>query len=192
MPERINLGPCAAIRHHGDPGRCAVLLPGMVYPTRAPVLWFAREAVMALGYSALEVLGEPVEHEDQVGWERECAERALAEVAPARVVVIGKSLACLLAGQIADRDLPAAWLTPPLTESAMVEALRRVRRPTLLLGGTADSMWRADAIPENPALRVVEVPGVDHALQVAGDPGASLDALGRMTGALSDWVQRLG
>ena len=36
-----------------------MLLPGQFYPTRAPVLWFAREAVMAAGWSALEVLGEP-------------------------------------------------------------------------------------------------------------------------------------
>ena len=28
MPERIELGPGTAIRHGGDPNRCAVLLPG--------------------------------------------------------------------------------------------------------------------------------------------------------------------
>jgi hypothetical protein len=191
VPERIDLGPCAAIRHDGSPERYAVLLPGMVYPTRAPVLWFAREAAMALGYSALEVLGEPVEHVDKLGWERDCAERAIAEAGSARVVVIGKSLASLLAAEISDRNLPAAWLTPPLTERSMIDALSCVRNPTLLLGGTADPMWKADAIPDNPALQVVELPGVDHALQVAGDPGASLDALRQMTEALTAWLQRV-
>ena len=29
----------------------------------------------------------------------------------------------------------------------MIDALSRVRNPTLLLGGTADAMWKADAIP---------------------------------------------
>src|SRR5436190_23809171 len=116
MPERIDLGACTAIRHDGSPDRYAVLLPGMVYPTRAPVLWFAREAAMALGYSALEVLGEPVEQADKLGWERDCAERAIAEAGSARVVVIGKSLASLLAAEISARNLPAAWLTPPMTE----------------------------------------------------------------------------
>ena len=85
MPERIDLGPCNAIRHDGSPERCAVLLPGMVYPTRAPVLWFAREAAMALGHSALEILGEPVEHADKLGWVRDCSERATAEAGSARV-----------------------------------------------------------------------------------------------------------
>jgi len=191
MPERIDLGPCTAIRHDGSPERYAVLLPGMVYPTRAPVLWFAREAAMALGYSALEVLGEPVEHASRLGWERDCAERAIAEAGSARVVVIGKSLASLLAGEISDRNLPAAWLTPPLTEPSMIDALSRVRSPTLLLGGTADAMWKADAIPDNPVLQVVELPDVDHALQVAGDPVASLDALRQMTEALTAWLQRV-
>jgi hypothetical protein len=73
--ERIDLGPCRAIRHEGDDGRVAVLLPGQFYPTRAPALWFAREAAMARRWSALEVLGEPGEHEDPLTWERWCAER---------------------------------------------------------------------------------------------------------------------
>lgn len=146
---------------------------------------------MALGYSTLEVLGEPVEHADKLGWERDCTERAIAEAGSAGVVVIGKSLASLLAAEVSDRNLPAAWLTPPLTEPSMIDALGRVRSPALLLGGTADPMWKRDAIPDNPALQVVELPGVDHALQVAGDPGASLDALRQMTEALTDWLQRL-
>jgi predicted alpha/beta-hydrolase family hydrolase len=191
MPERVDLGPCTAIRHDGSPERYAVILPGMVYPTRAPVLWFAREAAMGLGYSALEVLGEPVDHADKLGWERECAERAIAETGPASVVVIGKSLASLLAAEISDRNLPAVWLTPPLTEPSMIDALTRVRNPTLLLGGNADAMWKADAIPDNPALQVVELPDVDHALQVAGDPVASLEALRQMTDALTGWLEQI-
>jgi hypothetical protein len=58
--ERVDLGPCRAIRREGDAERVAVLLPGQSYPIRAPVLWFAREAAMSRGWRALEVLGEPV------------------------------------------------------------------------------------------------------------------------------------
>lgn len=177
MPERVDLGPCTGLRHDGDPERCAVLLPGMVYPTRAPVLWFAREAAMAQGWSALEVLGEPGSHPEPVKWERECAERALEAAGDARVLVIGKSLATFLAGLVADRGLPAAWLTPALDHGEVVDGLTRVQQRTLLVGGTADSMWVSQAIPDNPALEVVELPGVDHALQVPGDVSASLEAL---------------
>jgi pimeloyl-ACP methyl ester carboxylesterase len=179
------------IRHDGSPERCVVLLPGMVYPTRAPVLWFAREAAMALGYSALEVLGEPVEHADKLGWTRDCAHRAIREAGSAQVIIIGKSLASLLAAEISDLNLPAAWLTPPLTEPAMIDALGGVHQPTLLLGGSADPMWKADAIPNNPAFQITELPGVDHALQVAEDPTTSLDALRQMTEALTAWLTRI-
>ena len=47
-------------------------------------------------------------------------------------------------------------------------------------GGTADQVWRAEVIPDNPALHVLEVPGADHSLQVPGDLGASVDALRRL------------
>ena len=43
------------IRHEGDPGRCAVLLPGIRYFSQAPLLWFAREVAQAQGWSVVEV-----------------------------------------------------------------------------------------------------------------------------------------
>lgn len=204
--ERIDLGPCTAIRHDGGATRCVVLLPGFGYPTRGPVLWFAREVAMALGYSAIEVLGEPIEHAAAdppgqadyadhraapIAWLRDCAERALEAAGSAEVVVIGKSLSSMLAAEISDQRLPAAWLTPPLSYPAMAEALGRVRNRALLLGGTADPLWKRDAIPDNPDFEIAEVPGVDHALQVPGDPGGSLDALRQMAQALHGWLQRL-
>src|SRR2546423_3943640 len=135
MAQRIDLGRCTALRHGSNQDRCAVILPGLVYPTRAPVLWFAREALMAGGWSALEVLGEPGDHPDPAGWERECAERALAAAGAPQAVVVGKSLASLLAGLVSDRGLPAVWLTPALTEDSLVQDLPRISPPTLLLGG---------------------------------------------------------
>jgi hypothetical protein len=183
--ERLELGPGRAIRHAGDQGHCAVLLPGMFYPTRAPVLWFAREAVMAHGWGAIEVLGEPGLQPDPLGWERDCADRALALAGDARVLVIGKSLASRLARSVSDRGLAAAWLTPVLTEAEVIDGLKRASQPTLLVGGTADSLWSRSAIPANPMLEVLELPGVDHALQVPGDPEASLDALQQMVEAVS-------
>ncbi len=190
MPDRIDLGACAALRHDGDPDRCAVLLPGQFYPTRAPVLWFAREAAMAAGWSALEVLGEPGLYGDALAWEREAAGRALEAIGEARALVIGKSLASLLAGMISDRDLPAVWLTPLLTEPSVVEALARTRRPTLLAGGSADAVWRSDAIPTNSAIEVLEIAEADHAVQIAGNPQASLDALRRVTAAVGELAAR--
>ncbi len=185
MPERVDLGPCTAIRHEGDRARCAVVLPGMFYPTRAPVIWFAREAALAQGWSALEVLGEPGEHPEPVAWQRAAADAAFEAAGSARVLVIGKSLSTLLAGPVADRDLPAVWLTPALTESAVGDGLARARRPTVVMGGTADDFWRREAIPDNPALEIIELPGLDHSLRVPGDPLASIEPLGAVVRAVA-------
>jgi hypothetical protein len=146
---------------------------------------------MAQGWSALEVLGEPGLHEDELAWERASAERAFAAAGPGRVLVIGKSLASLLAGEVSDRDLPAIWLTPVLTDPTVIEGLSRARQRTLLVGGTADPLWATAGLPGTPALEVLELPGVDHALQVAGDPSASLDVLGKMVQAVGRLASEL-
>ena len=41
------------LQHEGDPDRCAVLLPGVRYFSQAPLLWFAREAAQARGWSVV-------------------------------------------------------------------------------------------------------------------------------------------
>jgi pimeloyl-ACP methyl ester carboxylesterase len=191
VQERIDLGPCRAIRHDGDAGRCAVLLPGQFYPTRAPALWFAREAAMSRGWSALEVLGEPGEHDDPLGWERECAEQALEAAGQAQVLLIGKSLASLLARETAERELAAVWLTPLLNEAAVIDGLARTRRPTLLVGGDADPTWLPERVPDNRAIEVLALPGVDHAVQVPGDLRASVDALATLVDGITRFVEEL-
>jgi hypothetical protein len=165
-----------------------VLLPGQYYPTRAPALWFAREAAMAQGWSALEILGEPGLQPEPLSWELECAERALAQIGDARVLVIGKSLASFLTDLVNDRGLEAVWLTPVLTEPVVRRGLARAQRPNLLVGGTADTLWDATAIPSNPMLDVLELEGVDHALQVPGQPSASLDALSQTVRAVERFL----
>jgi hypothetical protein len=192
VQERIDLGPCRAIRHDGDPDRCAVLLPGQFYPTRAPALWFAREAVMRRGWSALEVLGEPGEHDDPLGWERESAHQAIeAAGGGKRPLVIGKSLATLLAGEIAEQDLPAIWLTPLLNEADVIDGLARTRHPVLLAGGDADPTWLPHRVPDNPAIELLELRGVDHAVEVPGDLHASVQALARLVDGITRFIEAL-
>jgi hypothetical protein len=174
---RVHLGPCAGLLHENDPDRCVVLLPGMQYSTQAPLLWFAREVAAARGWSALEVLDSLPEGAEPFGWARDRARRALDHVEAAEVVVVGKSLASAAAGLVADRVLPAVWLTPLLDEARVVDALSRAPRPALLIGGSADEAWVPDALADSGLLEVVSLGGLDHSLQRPGDPSASLGAL---------------
>jgi hypothetical protein len=169
--------------------RAAVLLPGAWYPTTAPLLWFARAAAEEQGFHVVEEKGLLPDGVDPFGWAREGAERALAEVSGAEtVVVIGKSLASATADLAADRGLPAVWLTPMLRNEHVVGALGRTDQPTLLVGGTADDHWQRDAIPDNDSLQVLELDGLDHALQAPGQVTRSLDALRDVTHAVGRFL----
>ena len=189
--ERIDLGPCAALLHERDSERCVTLLPGAWYPTRAPLLWFAREVALSRDWSVLEVLDELPEGEDPFAWAIDRATRALDTAPGDRQAVIGKSLASAAAGIVADRGLPAAWLTPMLRQPAVLEDLGRASAPTLLIGGTGDTdHWDPAALPDDPAIDVVELDGLDHALQADGNVDASLAALIKVTASLAAFLDR--
>lgn len=189
---RVDLGPCPALLHEHDPDRCAVLLPGMQYTTQAPLLWFAREVATAQGWSALEVLDSLPDGAEPFGWARDRARRALDHVAGVgEVVVIGKSLASGAAGLVADRVLPAVWLTPLLNERRVADDISRAPRPALLVGGSEDPAWAPDVLPDSGLLQVVHLDGLDHSLQRPADPTASLDALRVVAGRVERFLAEL-
>jgi hypothetical protein len=163
--------------HRPGAERRVVLLPGARYPTRAPLLWFAREVALARGYGVLEVLDEPPAGEDPFAWARDRARRALDHEPSPLDVAIGKSLSSDAADIAAERGLAAIWLTPLLDRPGIRAALAATGRPTLLVGSNADPTWRPEALPPNVMLDVLELDGLDHGLQLPGDPEASLKAL---------------
>lgn len=178
--------------HRPEADARVVLLPGARYSTQAPLLWFAREIALARGMGALEVLDELPSGGNPFAWGQDRAERAL-RFEPARLsVVVGKSAASAATGLVGDRGMPALWLTPLLNQRLVVEGLSRAAAPTMLIGGTLDETWTPDALPASSALEVVELPGVDHSLQVPGDVTASFDALGRAIAAIERFVAQRG
>jgi hypothetical protein len=192
--KRIDLGPCAGLVHEHDPGRWVVVLPGMQYTTQAPLLWFAREAAEQRGWTVLEILDSLPEGADPGGWARDRARRALDHAADGGhdVVVVGKSLASAAAGLTADRVLPAVWLTPLLNQPRVVDDIARASRPALLVGGSADATWRPDVLPDSGLLEILHLDGLDHSLQRAGDPAASLQALRAVTERVGRFLEGLG
>ena len=177
------------LQHEGDPSRCAVILPGIRYFSQAPLLWFAREVVQAHGWSVVEVDERAPADQEPFEWMRAQAERALEAAGSAKqVLVVGKSLGSVAATMVSG---PAVWLTPLLVQDEIVAALGSTTAPTLLAGSPADPTWAGGRVPDNPALEVLEIDGLDHSLQVSGDPLASLDALRDVTVRVDRFVARL-
>ena len=177
------------IRHEGDPSRCAVILPGVRYFSQAPLLWFAREAVQARGWSVVEVDERAPAGQEPFEWIRGQAQSALEAAAGAeQVLVVGKSLGSAAAPLVSG---PAVWLTPLLIRPEIVEALRSTESPALLVGSPDDPTWGDGTVPDNEVLELLELPGLDHSLQVSGDPRASLDALGHVTERVGAFLDAL-
>ena len=177
------------LQHEGDPSRCAVILPGIRYFSQAPLLWFAREAAQAGGWSVVEVDERAPHDQEPFGWMRGQAERALEVASGAeRVVVIGKSLGSVGATLVSG---PAVWLTPLLNRPEVAGAIGSATAPTLLVGSTADPTWAGGAVPDNASIEVLELEGLDHSLQISGDPIASVDVLRDVTARVGAFLERL-
>jgi hypothetical protein len=177
------------LQHEGDPLRCAVLLPGIRYISQAPLLWFAREAAQAGGWSVVEVDERAPGDQEPFEWMRGQAQRALETASGAeQVVVIGKSLGSAAAPLVSG---PAVWLTPLLNRPEIADAIGAATAPTLLVGSRADPTWSDGSVPDNDALEVLELDGLDHSLQVSRDPLASLDVLRDVTARVGAFLARL-
>jgi hypothetical protein len=185
----LDLAPGEALLHEGDPSRCAVVLPGIAYFSQAPLLWFAREAALARSWSVLELTERAPRDEEPFAWMRDRAARALEAAQAETVAVIGKSLASAAAPLVAERGLPAVWLTPLLDRAEVVGALEAAAAPTLLIGSPADPTWGEGTVPQRA--EVMELAGLDHSLQVNGDPLTSLDVLRRVTERIGGFLGRL-
>jgi len=187
----VDLGICGGRFWPGDPGRVAIVLPGAGYLPGYPLLWFAREAVQRHGWSVLEVWDEARREDDQRRWVEDRAAAALDYAgSAARVLVVAKSVSTFAAPIVDGRSLPAVWLTPFFDGEPVLDALRRATAPALLVGGTADPLWDS-TLASTVGAEVLELAGVDHALEVDGDPLASLDALRRVTDTIDGFVARL-
>ena len=186
----IDLSPGEALLHEGDPERCVVLLPGVRYFSQAPLLWFAREAAQAAGWSALELSERAPADADPFVWMRGRAERALAATEAQQLVVVGKSLGSAAASLVAERKLRAIWLTPLLVRPDLVAALNATEAAALLVGSSADPTWADGEQPVNAALEIVELDGLDHSLQAEGGPLASLDVLREVTERIAAFLER--
>lgn len=151
----------------------ALVAPGRAYPPSAPLLDFARLALLQHGFTVQQLWWDSTTRGDEApgAWVRRHVEAALAEEDADHVLVVGKSLGTRAASYAAERGLDAIWFTPILVEPEVAEAIAANAGRQLLVGGLADELWDpaiASELGEN-GCDVLEVADADHVMGVPGD-----------------------
>jgi hypothetical protein len=174
--ERVDLGVCAAYDYEGD-GPTAVVLPGAMIGGM-PAVYYAMEPLLAEGWRVVLVWWELLDRSvDPWSWVRERADAAIEHAGGADLLV-GKSLGTYAA----PIDVPAVWLTPLLSDPAVVDALRARSANSLLVGGPNDFAWNADIARELG--QTLEIEGADHGLAFTRDAPAIADAVAAFSAGL--------
>lgn len=157
----------------GESRGVALIAPGRAYPPSAPLLEFAKRALLQHGFTVQQLWWDSTTRgdEDSEQWVRRHVEAAHAAEqrssgAGDRVLVVAKSLGTFAAPYAAERGLDAVWLTPVLTRPSLAEAIGANAGRQLLVGGLADELWVPAIARElgDNGCDVLEVPDADHSM----------------------------
>ena len=178
----------------GAPIGLAVILPGRGYPPAAPGCAYAGYVLRAAGWQVRDVWWDPPPNDslaidDEVTWVGDQLDAAIGDFT-GPVFVVGKSLGTYAARLAAEREYLAIWLTPVLTLPEVVDGIRANRARQLLVGGTADQLWDADAARSLAAggCDVLQLDGIEHGLLDPSDAVRSAEALLEVTRAMVRFV----
>lgn len=181
--------------------RLALVFPGWSYGAQAPLLWYARQLFVELGfdvlavdyrYDELEGFAE-LDGEEQDRIFREEV-RAAAEAAADRyrwLTLVGKSIGTQAVAFLAGGGHPATvgvdaiFLTPTLNHPPLREAIAGLKARSLFVIGTEDPSYRPELLEVAAAAgEVVAIDGADHSLEVGDSPERSLEAVGAAIAAV--------
>ena len=171
----------------------AVVFPGGLYGPAAPLLMYAGDVAERRGATVNRHYWStqpPNPSEPEVeAWARGEALPVLDSVGGSPLVM-GKSLGSNTAGLVAERSLPAVWLTPLLTRPWVAAALGQATAPFVLIGGTNDAAWDG-ALARRLSPHVLEVDGADHGMYVPGPLTDSVDVLKQVVVAVEEFLDTI-
>ena len=160
----------------GDRRGTVLMLPGRAYSCSMSLLAWTTRALQASGWTVLQaewnVAAVPVEPRafiEGVAQQLDAMERQAGPV-----LIVAKSLGTLAAHWGAEQGYPAVWLTPVLQAAglyplpghsdALAGRIRTYPAASLVVGGTADSLWQTGFRGTG---KVLEIEGADHGLELA-------------------------
>ena len=174
-----------------------ILVPGLGYTTQAPLLDLADAALSDRRCDVEHIAWVVPDGLLQVGPEPfvrahlTAALHRLQQADPQRsVVVIAKSLGSYAAALVAERGLPAVWLTPVLTDESVVDSIAASSAPALLIGGTADRLWVPEAA-EATGKQTLTILDGSHSLRVPGPLRRYAEVLASVGTAMEEFLDAL-
>ena len=156
----------------GESRGVALVAPGRAYSPAAPLLEFARRALLQHGFTVQQLWWDSTtrgEDDEPEQWVRRHVEAAHAAEEADHVLVVGKSLGTRAASYAAERGLDAIWLTP----SWSTRCWPRASPPTPVASCSSAAWPTSCGTPRSPASSptvvvagcdVLEVPDADHSM----------------------------
>jgi hypothetical protein len=172
----------------------ALVAPGRAYSPAAPLLDFARAALLQHDLAVQQIWWDSSTRgdEDAEAWVRRHVAAAHAREDADHVLVVGKSLGTRAASYAAERGLDAIWLTPLLVDPVVAEGIAANPGRQLLVGGLADELWDPAVGRElaDAGCEVLEVPDADHSM---GTPDAvrTVEIHLEVARAVDAWLSQL-
>jgi hypothetical protein len=199
--------PYSQIKASPASAHLAIILPGLSYRATLPVLYypgryFAEQGcdrlILEYAYDREPDFASLPDHaiRDRIKNDVDAVfDKVLADHGYREITLIGKSLGTLaMSQQIGRTELASAkmiWLTPVLADPGFIDAMLSGSQPGLAVIGTADPHFAAaEALARlrRSHIKLVELPGADHGLEVKGDVRTPLRALQTMMDAIIDFA----
>jgi hypothetical protein len=200
--------PHTFFRQEIEANHLAILLPGVGYTVRMPLLYYPTLELLAIGADVLRVetvyVKQPVfdrlSPPEKARWVFTDAARAynaaLVQRPYRQITLVGKSLGTLAMGYLFSTETELAeaqaiWLTPLLGNDLLRSQIQQAKPRSLFAVGTADPHYNATYLAEMGAATAgdtVAIDGGNHSLEIEGDVMASLRAIERVMRAIQTFL----
>ncbi|MFE1245359.1 alpha/beta family hydrolase [Fictibacillus sp. NPDC058756] len=197
--------PYAFLNKTEKPNGLAIILPGMGYTVKSPILHFATGAYLNRGYDVLHINYEY--HTDQ--YDHFTYEELKSTLAPDVMTVlhetlrdadfksyylVGKSFGCLAMPEALNfhplQNAKTVWLTPHLKEKNVFETMLNSQNKGLCMIGDRDSFYNKESLEQLQTNKNIDYfipPGANHALEIGGQTLESIDLVRRVVKMINEF-----
>lgn len=197
--------PYAFLNKTENPTGLAIILPGMGYTVKSPILHFATGAYLNRGYDVLHINYEyNTDQYDHFTFEE--VKRALSSDVITVLhetlydedfksyYLVGKSFGCLAMPEALNfaplQKAKTVWLTPHLKEKYVFETMLNSQNKGLCMIGDRDSFYNKESLEQLQTNRNIDyfIPrGANHALEIDGQTLESIDLVKRVVQMINEF-----